>query len=96
VVLHVLDPGERSLAGLEEAGGMVDMETGRVLKTPPAELAAGYREALGDLEAAYRAQAHDRGFDYVPLSTDEPVGLALGRYLEGRRTHPQGLRTARS
>ncbi|MGH7556758.1 MAG: DUF58 domain-containing protein [Gemmatimonadota bacterium] len=95
VVLHVLDPAERSLAGLEDAGGVVDAETDRVLQTPPAELAEGYRAALLDLEAVYRAQAHDRGFDYVPLSTDEPVGLALGRYLERRRAHPGRARAAR-
>ncbi|MGH2618808.1 MAG: hypothetical protein ACRDJC_26565, partial [Thermomicrobiales bacterium] len=95
VVLHVLDPAERSLAGLEGAGGVVDAETDRVLQTPPAELAEGYRAALLDLEAVYRAQAHDRGFDYVPLSTDEPVGLALGRYLERRRAHPGRARAAR-
>ncbi|MGH7587746.1 MAG: DUF58 domain-containing protein [Gemmatimonadota bacterium] len=88
VVLHVLDPAERSLAGLLEAGGVVDAETGRVLRTPPSELAEGYREALARLERVYRTQAHDRGFDYVPLSTAEPVGVALGRYLEGRRAHP--------
>jgi uncharacterized protein (DUF58 family) len=88
VVLHVLDPAERSLAGLQEAGGIVDAETGRVLRTPPSELADGYREALSRLERVYRTQAHDRGFDYVPLSTAEPVGVALGRYLERRRAHP--------
>ena len=87
VVLHVLDPAERSLAGLLEAGGVVDAETGRVLRTPPCELAEGYREALARLERVYRTQAHDRGFDYVPLTTAEPVGVALGRYLEGRRAH---------
>ena len=88
VVLHVLDPAERSLAGLLEAGGVVDAETGRVLRTPPCELAEGYREALARLERVYRTQAHDRGFDYLPLTTAEPVGVALGRYLEGRRAHP--------
>lgn len=93
VVFHVLDPAERTLAGLEEAPAVVDAETGRVLKTPPAELADGYRAALQDLESVYRRHAHDRGFDYVPLSTDEPVGLALRRYLEGRRAHP--ARTSR-
>lgn len=89
VVLHVLDPAERTLAGLEGAPSVVDAETGRMLRAP-AELAGGYRKALEELEAAYRRQAHDRGFDYVPLSTDEPVGRALGRYLEGRRSHPAG------
>ena len=67
---------------------VVDAETGRVLRSPPSELAEGYREALARLERVYRTQAHDRGFDYVPLTTAEPVGIALGRYLEGRRAHP--------
>lgn len=85
VVLHVLDPAERTLGGLEEIGAFADAETGRVLRVGAAELAVGYGEALGRLEAAYRAQAHDRGFDFVALSTDEPVGIALRRYLGERR-----------
>lgn len=85
VVLHVLDPAERRLERLGEAGALTDTETGRVLRHGPAELAAGYAEALAELERVYRAQAHDRGFDFVSLTTDEPVGIALGRWLAARR-----------
>lgn len=85
VVLHVLDPAERSLEELDDAPAIEDAETGRILRTHPGELAAGYQEALAEMEAAYRSQAHDRGFDFVSLTTDEPVGTALGRYLGERR-----------
>jgi uncharacterized protein (DUF58 family) len=91
VVLHVLDPAERAIERLGQAAGVADLETGRVLREPPAELAAGYAEALGELEKVYRAQAHDRGFDFVPLTTDEPLGVALGRWLARRRA---GVRRA--
>lgn len=86
LVFHVLDPAERSLEALGPAGSMADLETGRVLRAAPESRAAGYAEALAELEATYRAQAHDRGFDFVGLSTDEPVAAALGRYLAARST----------
>ena len=85
VVLHVLDPAERELSRLGDAGAMADAETGRILREGPTELAEGYAAALAELEATYRAQAHDRGFDFVSLTTDEPVGVVLGRWLSGRR-----------
>lgn len=85
VVLQVLDPVERTLEGLTEAREIVDAETGRSLKAGGDDLAPGYREALAELEATYRAQAHDRGFDFLPLTTDDPVGVALARYLTARR-----------
>ena len=85
VVFHVLDPAERALGRLGEAPSMADIETGRVLRAGPGELAAGYADALAELERIYRTQAHDRGFEFVPLTTDEPVGIALGRWLAGRR-----------
>jgi uncharacterized protein (DUF58 family) len=85
VVFHVLDPAERALERLGEAPSVADVETGRVMRAGPDELAAGYAEALAELERVYRAQAHDRGFEFVPLTTDEPVGIALGRWLAGRR-----------
>lgn len=84
IVFHVLDPAERSLEGLGAAPALADAETGRVVRAAPESLAAGYAEALAELEATYRAQAHDRGFDFVPLTTSEPVGVALGRYLAAR------------
>ncbi|MCK5439985.1 MAG: DUF58 domain-containing protein [Gemmatimonadetes bacterium] len=86
VVFHVLDPVERTLEGLGETGALADVETGQVVRAAPAALARGYREELAALEATYRAQAHDQGFDFVPLTTDEPLGPALARYLHGRRT----------
>lgn len=85
VVFHLLDPAERSLARLPPAPALVDAETGRVMRAEVEAMVPGYARALGELEAAYRAQAHDRGFDFVPLTTDQPIGLALGRWL-ARRT----------
>lgn len=84
VVFHLLDPAERSLARLGRASAVADVETGRVLREELEALAPGYERALAELEGAYRAQAHDRGFDFVPLSTDEPIGVALGRWLSRR------------
>ena len=85
VVFHVLDPAERSLAGLPPGGEIVDAETGRAVHARPEELAEGYGEELEALERLYRDQAHDRGFDWVAVTTDEPVTTVLGRYLAARR-----------
>ncbi|HYO45944.1 MAG TPA: DUF58 domain-containing protein [Gemmatimonadota bacterium] len=85
VVFQVLDPAERSLAKLPPGGEIVDAETGRAVHARPEELAEGYREELEALERLYRDQAHDRGFDWVAVTTDEPVTAVLGRYLTARR-----------
>lgn len=85
IVFHVLDPAERALDALGPAGALADAETGRVVPAAPAALAPGYAAALAELEGRYRAQAHDRGFDFLGLTTDQPVAVALGRYLAARR-----------
>lgn len=85
VVFHVLDPAERSLAALPSGEEIVDLETGRSVHARPEELAEGYGRELEALERTYREQAHDRGFDWVPTATDEPVSAVLGRYLAARR-----------
>lgn len=85
VVFQVLDPAERSLAKLPPGGEIVDAETGRAVHARPEELAEGYREELEALERLYQDQAHDRGFDWVAVTTDEPLTAVLGRYLTARR-----------
>lgn len=85
VVFQVLDPAERALERLGPVPGVADPETGRVLRADVEALAPGYAHALAELEATYRAQAHDRGFDFAGLSTEEPIGAALGRWLARRR-----------
>ncbi len=85
VVFHVLDRLERDPEGLGQAPGLVDVETRRRLEVGPRDLAEGYRAELARLEGEYRAQAHDRGFDFVPLTTDRPVAEALGQWLDRRR-----------
>jgi uncharacterized protein (DUF58 family) len=85
VVFHVLDPAERSLAALPSGEEIVDLETGRSVHARPEEIADGYGRELEALERLYREQAHDRGFDWVPTGTEEPVSAVLGRYLAGRR-----------
>ena len=90
VVFHVLDPAERALERLGPAPGVADVETGRVLREELDGLGPGYARALAELEATYLAQAHDRGFDFVPLSTDEPIGIALGRWLSRRSRRRAG------
>lgn len=85
VVFHVLDPAERSLAELPSGEEIVDLETGRSVHARPEEIADGYGRELEALERLYREQAHDRGFDWVPTGTEEPVSAVLGRYLAGRR-----------
>lgn len=84
VVLHLLDPAERRIDVLGSSAGLADAETGRVVRAEVGEIAGRYRRALAELESTYRSQAHDRGFDFVSVSTADPVGEALGRYLHRR------------
>lgn len=89
IVFQLLDPGERSLEALGDVGRLRDAESGRIVDAVPAVLASGYRRELAALEAEYRHQAHERGFDFASFSTDEPLGVALARYLGRRRGGPR-------
>lgn len=83
VVFHVLDPDEVEFPYTDTAT-FVDMESGQRLTTEPWEIAARYRQRLGEWTAQYRRRCEENRIDYVQLDTRTPFDRALLAYLEKR------------
>lgn len=80
LVLHLMDPAERRLAGPAEAR-FEDPESRASVVLRPRELAEAYREAVDAAVAAWREECGRRGIGYFDISTDTPFGTALRRVL---------------
>jgi len=84
LVFQVLDPRE---VDLDYAGEVefTALESPAVrLRTEPAHVRAGYRERLETWRGRLRRECRRHLVDLVELSTDRPVGPALGAYLMKR------------
>ena len=78
VVLHLMDPAERELAGPPEVR-FRDPESRVSLVVRPRELARAYRDTVQREIAAWRAACRRHGIAYHDILTDQPFGLALRR-----------------
>jgi uncharacterized protein (DUF58 family) len=78
VVLHLMDPAERELAGPPEVR-FRDPESTVSLVVRPRELARAYRDTVQREIAAWRAACRRHGIAYHDILTDQPFGLALRR-----------------
>jgi uncharacterized protein (DUF58 family) len=78
VVLHLMDPAERELAGPPEVR-FRDPESKVSLVVRPRELARAYRDTVQREIAAWRAACRRHGIAYHDIMTDQPFGLALRR-----------------
>ena len=83
VLFHVLDPAERDLPG-EGSATFEDAETGERLPLRPELLRERYRAELDAHRSELARRLTGDGADYVPLTTDQPLDLALHAYLERR------------
>ena len=78
VVLHLMDPAERALAGPPEVR-FRDPESDASLVVRPRELARAYRDAVQREIAAWRSACRRHGIAYHDVMTDEPFGRVLRR-----------------
>jgi len=78
VVLHLMDPAERELAGPPEVR-FRDPESEVSLVVRPRELARAYRDTVQREIVAWRAACRRHGIAYHDIMTDQPFGLALRR-----------------
>jgi len=83
IVMHVLDPLERSFA-FREAGMFRDMETGEQLTTLPWQIRRAYQSAMGDFIERYKRECRENLVDYLALDTHTPFDVALVEYLSKR------------
>ncbi len=84
IVLHILDPLERSFAFGNDAA-FKDLETGDRITTQPWHIQSEYRKALASFVERYKRECREHGVDYVLLDTGTPFDVALAEYLSKRR-----------
>jgi uncharacterized protein (DUF58 family) len=78
VVLHLMDPAERTLFGPPEVR-FRDPESDESLVVRPRELARAYRDAVKNEISAWRSACRRHGIGYHDVTTDEPFGHVLRR-----------------
>ncbi len=83
IVMHVLDPLERSFAFGGDAV-FEDLESGERVMTQPWHLQRAYAEAMRQFVGTIRGRCLDNGIDYVLLDTATPYDRALTEYLNKR------------
>lgn len=84
IVMHVLDAEERTFP-FQQRTRFEGLEAPDLrLTVDPASLRKAYLAALEEFVARLRRECLSRRFDYVGLSTDEPLDVALRRYLAAR------------
>jgi uncharacterized protein (DUF58 family) len=83
VVFHVLDPAEMDFP-FQESTLFKGMEQMPELLTDPRSLRDGYLQELKSYLHEVQAGCREQNIDYVPLRTDQNLGIALSAYLAHR------------
>lgn len=83
IVMHVLDPLERSFAFGDDAV-FKDLETEERLMTQPWQIQKAYQLEMRSFLDRYRKECRENYVDYVLLDTATPFDVALLEYLAKR------------
>lgn len=83
IVMHILDPLERSFAFAQDAT-FKDLETAEQVATQPWHIRSGYRDAVSEFIDRYKRECREHHIDYVLLDTRTPFDVALIEYLSKR------------
>ncbi len=83
IVMHVLDPLERTFAFGDDAQ-FRDMETEERMTTQPWHIRQAYAEAMAAFTERYKRECREHHIDYVLLDTTTPFDTALTEYLSKR------------
>ncbi|HLX12677.1 MAG TPA: DUF58 domain-containing protein, partial [Bacteroidota bacterium] len=84
IVMHVLDPLERSFAFGRDAV-FKDLETGEELTTQPWHIQKAYKEEMQKFLNSYKRQCRENNIDYVLVDTATPFDVSLFEYLHKRQ-----------
>jgi len=84
VVMHILDPLERSFA-FDGDAIFKDLETQEELMTQPWHIQTAYQQSMQEFLDFYKRQCRDNNIDYVLLDTGTPFDKALFEYLNKRK-----------
>lgn len=85
LVFHVLDPREIDFA-FDAHAKFKDMESGEIKATEPWHIQKDYRNAVEHFRATLGLRCREQHVDYIPLSTDQSLDIALMAYLNKRHS----------
>jgi uncharacterized protein (DUF58 family) len=83
IIMHVLDPLERSFA-FDTDAEFKDMETSEQLVTQPWQIKHAYQQTMAAFLERYKRECLENYIDYVLLDTATPYNVALFQYLNKR------------
>jgi uncharacterized protein (DUF58 family) len=84
IVMHVLDPLERTFA-FEGDAMFTDMETADEVMTQPWHVRKAYQRSMGTFLERFKRECRENYVDYVLLDTQTPYDVALVEYLSKRQ-----------
>jgi uncharacterized protein (DUF58 family) len=84
LVFHIMDPREVDF-NFNEHTKFVDMETGESMATEPWHLKEAYRKAVQNFQETLSRGSREQRIDYIPITTDQPLDIALMAYLTKRQ-----------
>ena len=84
VVFHILDPQELKLDFFQRTR-FRDMESGEEMITEPWHIQVDYQRNMEAFCNNYKVKCRQNNIDYVRLTTDESIDLALSEYLLKRK-----------
>ena len=85
LVFHILDPREVDLE-FDAQAKFKDMESGEVLATEPWHIQKDYQAAVHQFQENLGLRCREQHVDYVPLTTDQSLDVALLAYLNKRHS----------
>ncbi|RKY56343.1 MAG: DUF58 domain-containing protein [Candidatus Neomarinimicrobiota bacterium] len=83
ILFHILDPQEMKFL-FNRQTRFVDMETKKELVTEPWHIQRAYQRTVNRFIEYYKLQCRSNNIDYVLLTTDKSLDLALTEYLNKR------------
>ena len=84
IVFHVLDPQELTL-DFTQRTRFRDMESGEKIVTDPWHIQSDYQKSMEQFCDYIKSNCRQKNIDYVQLSTDLPLDMALSEYLIKRK-----------
>ena len=83
-MFHVLDPQELSL-DFSQRTRFRDMESGEEIITDPWHIQSDYQKSIEHFCNYFKSRCRQKNIDYVRLSTDTLLDMALSEYLIKRK-----------
>ncbi|MCC7431832.1 DUF58 domain-containing protein [bacterium] len=84
LVFHIFDPSELNFSFTKDAI-FKDLETQVEITTQPWHIQNEYKKLMLDFMNTYKKLCRNNNIDYIPLSTAEPLSVALTEYLKKRQ-----------